>query len=247
MFKQPKKEDYIAFTKEQGLAWKSKFSLCIEEAEYDEVGDIVNWYAGNTYEGRTLRNTPAGEPLQLDVRDEHGDKVDDFCIIVDPTSGQILNAWSETDVRVHEILKEGGRGSWDTIPEPSPEPSPNEALDSLQIEPAQRIIKTNAGLITVADFGGLRDHGKGRLSKEATVYLNEGPIALLYVTYEEGRPAEYGLSGLQWSEIVRYDEESLWEALRQWGNEQRPQHSATLPDMESAILAIIDLTKGVVR
>lgn len=131
MFKQPKKADYIEFMRRQGLTWKSRFSLCIEEAEYDEIGDIVNWFAGETYEGRTLRNTPAGVPLQLDIRDNQGDKVDDFCIIIDPASGQILNGWSETDPRVHEILKESGRGAWDTIPKIAPVPSSEQLMDAI--------------------------------------------------------------------------------------------------------------------
>lgn len=136
MYRQPKKADYIEFMRAQGLRWNDRqMRICIEEAEYDEAGDIVNWYAGDTYEGRTLRNTPAGKPLMLDVRDEHGDKVDDFCIIINPATGEILDAWSETDPAVHTLLREIGLGTWDNLPQPPPlekiSPEIYDALDNL--------------------------------------------------------------------------------------------------------------------
>ena len=180
MYRQPRKADYIEFMRAQGLKWSErKMRLCIEEAEYDEVGDIVNWYAGETYEGRTLRNAPANFPLMLDVRDEHGDKVDDFCIIIDPATGEILDAWSETDPDAHSLLKEIGLGKWDNIPQPPPPASPDQILDMIwegSIEPSHHKegrfwkLPSGAHLWEIREQGELRGYGA---DSEAAGYLEE--------------------------------------------------------------------------
>ena len=85
MAKMPTQKDYLNF-----YGSGRKVEVC--ECEYDSHGNILD-FATSTYEGRDLKNVPTNTPLQLNILDRHGDKIEDILIHIN-AEGQIVEGYN---------------------------------------------------------------------------------------------------------------------------------------------------------
>jgi len=79
----PTKSDYLAYA---GYSRSYQVEVCA--CEYDSKGMILD-FATDGWEGRQLRNVPTDTPLQLNIMDRNGDKMEDIGISINGETGEI--------------------------------------------------------------------------------------------------------------------------------------------------------------
>jgi len=81
--RKPTKQDYLSYA---GYPRSLKVEVCA--CEYDSQGNILD-FATETWAGRDLRSVPTDTPLQLNILDSDGEKVEDLGITINGKTGEI--------------------------------------------------------------------------------------------------------------------------------------------------------------
>ena len=79
----PTKADYLAYA---GYSRNHQVEICA--CEYDENGNILDFATDGWDEGEYER-VPVDTPLQLNIMDRHGDKMEDIGISINGETGEI--------------------------------------------------------------------------------------------------------------------------------------------------------------
>jgi len=81
--RKPTKSDYLAYA---GYSRSYQVEVCA--CEYDENGNILD-FATDSWEAGEYEGVPVDQPLQLNIMDRNGEKMEDIGISINGETGEI--------------------------------------------------------------------------------------------------------------------------------------------------------------